>query len=101
MTETADVKADGEGVIFVEVEIVDQEGRVVPDAEVALRATVTGACTLAGFGSANPITEEDYTDGLATTYRGRALAVLRSGYEQGSSKLVVAADGFETAELLH
>ena len=90
--------ADGHDLIYVGIEIVDQEGRVVPDAEVKLEADVEGACVLAGFGSGNPITEEDYTDAFATTYRGRALAILRSGYEAGSCKLVVKAEGFESAE---
>ena len=96
--ETMEACADGHDLIYVGIEIVDQEGRVVPDAEVKLEASVAGACMLAGFGSGNPITDEDYTDALATTYRGRALAILRTGYEAGSSKLIVRADGFETAE---
>ena len=90
--------ADGHDLIYVGIEIVDQEGRVVPDAEVKLEADVEGACVLAGFGSGNPITEEDYTDAFATTYRGRALAILRSGYEAGRCKLVVKAEGFESVE---
>ena len=91
-------KADGHDVIFVSVEIIDQEGRIVPNTEVSLKASVTGACTLAGFGSGNPITEEDYTDAQATTFRGRAMVILRTGYHAGDCKLVVEAEGFETAE---
>lgn len=96
--ETTEACADGHDLIYVGIEIVDQEGRVVPDAEVKLEADVEGACVLAGFGSGNPITEEDYTDAFATTYRGRALAILRSGYEAGSCKLVVKAEGFDSME---
>ena len=96
--EEKQAKADGEGVIFVGIEIVDQEGHIVPDAKVSLRATVTGACTLAGFGSANPITEEDYTDAQATTFAGRAMVILRTGYQAGNCKLTVEAEGFEAAE---
>ena len=96
--EQADAAADGHGLIYVAIEIIDREGRVVPDAEAALRAAVSGACTLAGFGSGNPVTEEDYTDSLAVTYRGRAMAVLRSGYDAGSCRLTVEADGLGIAE---
>ena len=90
--------ADGHDLIYALIEVVDQEGHVVPDAEVKLEADVTGACKLAGFGSANPVTEEDYTDAFATTFRGRALAILRTGYEAGSCKLALKAEGFETVE---
>lgn len=96
--ESMEACADGHDLIYALIEVVDQEGRVVPDAEVKLEADVTGACVLAGFGSANPITEEDYTDAFATTFRGRALAILRTGYEAGSCKLALKAEGFETVE---
>ncbi|MBP5263429.1 MAG: DUF4982 domain-containing protein [Lachnospiraceae bacterium] len=96
--ESMEACADGHDLIYALIEVVDQEGHVVPDAEVKLEADVTGACVLAGFGSANPITEEDYTDVFATTFRGRALAILRTGYEAGSCKLALKAEGFETVE---
>ena len=71
---------------------------MVPDAEVALKAKAEGVCTLAGFGSGNPVTDEDYTDSSAVTYRGRAMAVLRSGYDEGNCRLTVDAEGIGTAE---
>ena len=52
----------------------------------------SGQGSLAGFGSANPITDENYTAGAFTTYKGRALAVIRSGYEAGEAILTVKAD---------
>ena len=96
--ERSDALADGHDLIYVAVEIVDRDGHVVPDAEVSLHAKVTGACTLAGFGSGNPVTEEDYTDSSAVTYRGRAMVILRSGYDEGKCSLSVTADGIGTAE---
>ncbi|SCY72266.1 beta-galactosidase [Lachnospiraceae bacterium XBB2008] len=97
--EKDDMKADGHDLIYVAVEIVDEEGRVVPDAEVSLRAGVSGAGYLAGFGSANPITEEDYTDDEAATFRGRAMLVVRSGYDAGACTVIVSADGMDPVSL--
>lgn len=73
----------------------DEAGDIVPDAEVALTAALEGAGILAGFGSGNPITTDNYTMPSATTYHGRAQAVLRSGYDTGSMTLRVQADGME------
>lgn len=87
--------ADGHDLIYVNIEITDRDGRVVPDAAVALRANVSGAGRLAGFGSANPITEEDYTDSETVSYRGRALLILRAGYERGTCYVEICANGFE------
>ena len=95
--EKTTIKADGHDVIYVGIELLDKDGRLVPDAEIKLHAELTGAGTLAGFGSANPITEDNYTDGDTTSFRGRAMAIIRAGYETGDTSLKVSAEGFENA----
>ena len=88
-----ELRADGHDLACVEMELVDAEGRVVQDAEIRLCAEVTGQGWLAGFGTANPMTAEDYTDGETVSWRGRAMAVIRSGYESGEISLAVSAEG--------
>jgi beta-galactosidase len=83
----------------VNAELIDENGNVVPDADRLLKAEVTGAAELLGFGSGNPITDENYSKGRFTSYQGKALAVLRSGYEAGQAKLTVSAEGLEKAEI--
>ena len=87
------MQADGHDLIYVGVEITDQGGNVVPDAEIKLSAQVTGCASLAGFGSADPKTEDNYTDGDTTSFRGRAMAILRAGYTPGSCTITVSAEG--------
>ncbi len=87
------LRADGHDLLYVGIEVTDEAGRVVPNACIRLHASVTGAASLAGFGSAAPITEEDYTDEEACTCRGRALAILRGGYEAGDCVLTVSGEG--------
>ena len=96
------MKADGESLCYVNAELIDENGQVVPDADILLKAEVTGAAELLGFGSGNPITDENYTVGKYTTWNGRELAVLRSGYDAGEAKLTVSAEGLgETTVSLH
>ncbi|MBP5554409.1 MAG: DUF4982 domain-containing protein [Lachnospiraceae bacterium] len=90
--EKESMRADGHDLVYASAEVVDAEGRVVPNAEVRIKASVSGAGYLAGFGSANPITEEDYTDDEAVTYRGRAMLIVRSGYEAGTCKVEVRSE---------
>ena len=88
-----EIRADGHSIVYVKAEIVDEDGNVVPDAALPLTASLTGTgFTLAGFGSGNPVTEENYTSGSFTSYRGRALAILRTGYEGGDAVLSVHND---------
>lgn len=93
------MKADGHDLIYVNIEVVDGQGKLVPDACIALKASVEGAAVLAGFGTGNPVTDEDYTDDKTTTYCGRAQAVIRAVYEAGKAELTVEAEGMETVQL--
>lgn len=95
MPEKTVMKADGHDLIYVNIEVVDAEGNLVPDAEVMLQAKVNGDAHLSGFGSSNPITDEDYTDDCTKTYRGRALAIIRSGYNESAIELCVEAEGMQ------
>ena len=97
--ETDALRADGESLAYVRIELVDESGLKVPDAAVMLRAGATGAARLLGFGSANPITDENYTRGAFTSYRGAALAVLRSAYQAGTAVLRVTAEGIGEAQV--
>ena len=54
---------------------------------------------LAGVGTGNPITDENYTDNKTVSFRGHALAILRSGYEKGNGVLTVSGDGVEGHEV--
>ena len=67
----------------------DKYGNVVPDAEIALSAKVTGNVVLAGFGSANPRTEDNYTDCETVSFRGRAMAIIRAGFESGNATIEI------------
>lgn len=91
--------ADGDSLCFVKVEAVDAEGNPIPYVEVEAAASVEGAAVLAAFGTGRACTEENYTAGKTTLYRGTALAILRSGVENGSVKLTVSGEGLAAAEL--
>ena len=87
--EKKELRADGHDVVFVQIEILDQNGLLVTDAQIPLKAVLSGVGELSGFGSANPVTEDNYTQPETYSFRGRATAVIRSGYEQGSAELVI------------
>ena len=83
------VSADGQDLTFITVEVVDKNGWVCPDAAIDCEAVVEGKCQLLAFASADLKDTEPYTFARVTTWKGRALLVVRSGQKAGKNKISV------------
>ena len=83
------ITADGQDLAFITVEVVDSEGRVCPDAAVPCEAIVKGQGTLLSFASADLKDREPYTSPRVTTWKGRALLVVRSTGKKGKAMVTV------------
>lgn len=81
--ETKEIKADGNSICYVPVEFTDENGVRKPYMEEEITLSVEGAGYLVGFGSAVAKTDESYVDNVTRSFRGRALAVIRSNGESG------------------
>ena len=61
-----------------------------------LTVTVEGAGRLQAFGSARPCMSENFYSDTHTTFYGKALAVIRAGYEPGEITVTVSGEGLES-----
>lgn len=83
----------GKELIYLPVEICDENGVLAADAAEKLTITVEGGAVLAGFGSGSPRPGYNYTESRTKTWNGRALAILkRCG--QGSIKVTVKGEAY-------
>ena len=89
----------GDELCYAAVEITDADGNLIPWAEDRLTAEYTGSGRLLAFGSARPTTEENYTSGSITAYKGRALAVIRRDADAGEGLLTIRSEHFGEAML--
>ena len=85
---------------FIEVSLLGENGILKASADQTLTVQVEGAGTLQGFGSAVPNTDENFINGRYKTYHGRALIVVRAGYETGEIKVTVKGEGLKLS-LIH
>jgi beta-galactosidase len=81
------------------VTIVDQGGRLVPDAVHRVAFEVRGAGTLAAAGSGNPHNVDSFRRPRHHTWHGRALAILRPAKTPGLVTLVASAPGLRPAKI--
>ena len=83
------ITADGQDLCFITVEVVDSEGNVCPDAAIPCEAVVKGQGSLLAFASADLKDREPYTSPRVTTWKGRALLVVRSSQKKGSAQISI------------
>lgn len=95
----ASIRADRNDLSYVTAEITDAAGNPLPDAEVALRFTAGGAGEIAALGSGSPNKPESFRGPVRTTWRGRALAILRPNGPAGTITLRAEAAGLQPAEI--
>lgn len=81
------------------IELTDAAGVLRPLADRHVTVEVSGAGTLLGLGSGEPICDEGFVSPSHSTYYGRALAVVRSGHEPGVVAIRISADGCPISEI--
>ena len=83
------ITADGQDLSFIVVEVIDKNGNVCPDAAIPCEAFVKGQGTLLSFASADLKDIEPYTSSRVTTWKGRALLVVRSSKSKGNAQVSI------------
>lgn len=93
------LKAGPDDLAYVTAEVVDVQGRVVPDAAISLSFDVSGAGTLAAVGNGNPTDMASFQQPKRTTFRGRCLAIIRPTDTQGTITVKASATGLAPGEI--
>ncbi|MFB7892890.1 glycoside hydrolase family 2 TIM barrel-domain containing protein [Microbacterium sp. NPDC056044] len=94
--------ADGDDLAFVHIQLADSDGVVEMLADDIVDIEVSGPAELVGYGTANPAPTASFLSSSTRTYRGRALAILRSTGEAGIVRVNARSrrHGVATADVL-
>ncbi|WP_310532705.1 DUF4982 domain-containing protein, partial [Novosphingobium sp.] len=95
--ERAKGSRDRQALHFVAIDILDAQGRIIPDDKRKLSLTIDGPADLIGFGSANPLAVGSLQSRDAESFHGRAMAVLRSQGKAGTVRVEARAEGLQGA----
>lgn len=94
-TDRKHILASCEDLAYITLEVIDKNGNIVPDANIPLNVDVKGRATLLAAASANLKDLEPKTSSKVTTYKGRAIAVIRSGNKPGKATVTVSSSKFD------
>lgn len=87
------IKADGQDLVYVSIEITDDKGVLNPNAANELTFKVSGAGTIAGVDNANLKDADLYVANTRKAWHGRALVIIKSNGKSGSINLEVTSPG--------
>ena len=96
------INANRNDLSYVLVELVDDTGNLVPDGDLPLTFTISGAGEAAAIGSANPSDMRSFKSPVCTTFRGRCLVILRPTGKAGEITLTAEASeiSIETVKIV-
>jgi beta-galactosidase len=89
--------ADNTDVSHLKVEVIDEKGYVVPDADNLIHVKVKGAGKLIGLDNGHPLDITSMKDDQRKTFNGLALAVIQSTGQAGDIQIEVSAANLKTA----
>ncbi|RFM34962.1 glycoside hydrolase family 2 TIM barrel-domain containing protein [Chitinophaga silvisoli] len=97
--DTSMITADPESLSYINVDIMDAEGNVVPYADLPLQINISGPATLAGAGSGCPNRMASFQQLKLTTFRGKGLIILRNTGHAGKIKVEVSGENLKTGHI--
>ena len=93
-----EIRAGGDDLCYLTVEVVDEAGALVRSAGVEVRVEVSGEGELIALGSADPRAEDSWAGEPCRAFEGRALAIVRSGVAEGEIRIVATSPALTGAE---
>ena len=82
---------------YVIAQVVDESGRLIPDAVVPVNFTITGPAEIAAVGNANPKDVASFRKPRRNTFHGECLAVVRPTGNPGSIEIRAESPNLEPA----
>jgi len=95
--EQKQLKANGQDLAFVIVELTDANGNLQPNAENQLHFKVEGPGVIAGVDNARLNDPDMYVSNTRKAWKGRAMVVIKSTHNAGNIKLTVSCEGLPDA----
>ena len=96
-TDRSTIGADGEDLSIVEVQVVDEKGRVVPTASNLVIFQVTGPGRIIGVGNGDPSCHELDHASSRSAFNGLCMVIVQSTKQAGDIQLTATSPGLTPA----
>ena len=94
------IKADGQDLSYITVELTDVNGVRNPKAENLVKFKIEGKGTIVGVGNANPVSVESYQLPQRKAWQGKCLVIVKSTEKAGTITLTASTDGLQSSKVV-
>lgn len=91
-----EVTADGRDLIYVTVDVLDEQDREVANADDRVTFSVEGPAKLVGVDNGSSPDQQAYTDDNRKAFSGKVLAIVETTKEEGEIRITASSDGLES-----
>jgi beta-galactosidase len=99
LADRSTIKADGQDLSYITVELTDANGIRNPKAENLVKFKIEGG-TIVGVGNANPVSLESYQLPQRKAWQGRCLVIVKSSQKAGKIILTASVSGLQSAKAI-
>lgn len=93
------ITADGKDLVYIEADITDANGVIVPTADNKVTFSISGPGTIVGVDNGNAISLESYKGNSRSAFSGKCLVIVQSTKTTGQITVTASANGLSTASV--
>jgi beta-galactosidase len=94
------IKADGQDLSYVTVEITDKKGVIDPQFNETINFNIEGNGSIAAVGNSNPTSLESFQQPFRKAYEGKCLVIIRSNKKSGQIILKASGKGLTSDRIV-
>ena len=84
------IHAGNDDLVFIETNVVDENGTLLPDADNLITYSVSGPGEIVGVDNGNAISHESFKGNQRLAFHGKSLAIVKSKCEEGSIQITAS-----------
>ena len=97
LADTETVNANGEDVVHIEVNILDDNNNFVPNASNDIKFTITGEATILAVDNGDPKSEESFVGDSRKAFNGKCIIIVKTTQKAGEIKITAESEGLVKA----